>query len=143
MNIHRRNRTLTAEAARMRALATFEDFTDDQLERIAGVGRPSSLPNGWPLMREQTPSDACYVILDGEVDVYYGRQQVARLQRGDIVGEAVLHPGELRAATVSAVGPVDLLHIDRDDFARLLDEVPPLRTTIEAIAARHTTSTQT
>ncbi|CAM3569155.1 cyclic nucleotide-binding domain-containing protein [Smaragdicoccus niigatensis] len=139
MNMNRSRHTLSAEATRMRSFSTFADYTDEQLERIASAGHHSTIPSGWPLIHEQTPSDACYVILSGELAVYYGREQVATLTPGDIVGEAVMQPGKLRSATVAAVGPVDLLNIPKDDFTQLLNDVPPLLGTVEASASRHTT----
>lgn len=140
MNLNRSRHTLSAEATRMRSFSAFAGYTDEQLERIAAAGHHSTIPAGWPLIHEQTPSDACYVILSGELAVYYGREHVATLTPGDIVGEAVIQPGKLRSATVSAVGSVDLLNIPKDDFTHLLNDVPPLLATVEASASRHTTN---
>jgi hypothetical protein len=43
----------------------------------------------------------------------------------------------LRSATVTTTGPAEVLRIERDDFARLLDEVPALREIMDDTAARH------
>jgi len=138
MNLHRNHKTLSAEAGRMRTFAAFDGLSDSELQRIANVGHVSTVPAGWPLIHEQTPSDAVYILLDGEVDVYYGREQVARLQPGDIVGEAVLRPGTLRTATVSAVSPVRVLHLEKSEFAMLLNEIQAFGATVDAIALLHT-----
>jgi hypothetical protein len=38
---------------------------------------------------------------------------------------------------VTTLGPAELLRIERDDLARLLDEIPALREIIDASVARH------
>jgi CRP-like cAMP-binding protein len=43
----------------------------------------------------------------------------------------------LRSATVTTIGPSEVLRIERDDLARLLDEIPALREIVEATAAQH------
>jgi CRP/FNR family cyclic AMP-dependent transcriptional regulator len=138
MNMNFTHKTLTGDAARMRSFGAFADVSDAELKRIADVAHASTVPAGWPLIHEQTPSDALYVLLDGEVDVYYGREKVARLHAGDIIGEAVVRPGTLRNATVSAVSPVRVLHIDKSEFAMLRDEIPSFRAAVDTIAAGHT-----
>jgi CRP-like cAMP-binding protein len=47
----------------------------------------------------------------------------------------VLCRGWLRNATVTTTGPVEVLVIQRDDLASLLDEIPALRETMDATGA--------
>ncbi|HZC52217.1 MAG TPA: cyclic nucleotide-binding domain-containing protein [Mycobacterium sp.] len=91
----------------------------------------------WPLIREQTPSDACYILLSGEVGVYVGEDRIAVLGPGEVIGESALRRGKLRSATVTTMGPAEVLRIERDDLARLLDEIPALRETMDATSAQH------
>ncbi|WP_245835976.1 cyclic nucleotide-binding domain-containing protein [Mycobacterium rhizamassiliense] len=91
----------------------------------------------WPLIREQTPSDACYILLSGEVGVYVGEDRVAVLGPGEVIGESALRRGKLRSATVTTMGPSEVLRIERDDLGRLLDEIPALREVVESTAAQH------
>jgi hypothetical protein len=90
-----------------------------------------------PLIREQTPSDSCYILLSGEVGVYAGQDRIAVLGPGEVIGESALHRGRLRSATVTTIGPAEVLRIERDDLAALLDEMPALREIIDASVARH------
>jgi CRP/FNR family transcriptional regulator, cyclic AMP receptor protein len=53
-----------------------------------------------------------------------------------VIGENALKRGQLRGATVTTTGRAEVLHIDRDDLDRLLDEVPALRELIDATIAR-------
>jgi CRP/FNR family transcriptional regulator, cyclic AMP receptor protein len=129
---------LGQDARRLREFATFDKFSDDQLERLVGAAHRTSRSVPWPLIREQTPSDACYILLSGEVGVYVGEDRIAVLGPGEVIGESALRRGKLRSATVTTMGPAEVLRIERDDLARLLDEIPALRETMDVTAARHT-----
>jgi CRP-like cAMP-binding protein len=88
------------------------------------------------LIREQTVSDACYILLSGEAAVYVGQDKIATVKSGEVIGESALKRGKLRGATVTTTGRAEVLHIDRDDLDRLLDDVPALRGVIDATIAR-------
>ena len=55
------------DARRLREFSAFDKFSDDELERLLRAAHHMSRSKPWPLIREQTPSDECYVLLDGEV----------------------------------------------------------------------------
>lgn len=126
-----------AVARRLREFATFAKFSDRDLQRIARAAHRTSTSGPWPLIHEQTPSDACYILLSGEAGVYVGQDRIAVVGPGEVIGESALHRGNLRNATVTTTGKADVLHIGRDDLARLLNEIAALRETIDATVARH------
>jgi CRP-like cAMP-binding protein len=128
---------LGKDARRLREFGAFEKFSDDELERLVRAAHHTSVSVPWPLIREQTPSDACYILLSGEAGVYVGQDRVAILGPGEVIGESALRRGKLRSATVTTIGAAEVLRIERDDLARLLDEIPALRETMDATAARH------
>jgi CRP/FNR family transcriptional regulator, cyclic AMP receptor protein len=125
------------DARRLRKYATFGNFSNDELERLARAAHRTSTSVPLPLIHEQTPSDACYILLSGEVGVYVGQDRIAVLGPGEVIGESALHRGKLRSATVTTTGPAEVLRIERDDLAKLLDEMPALREIIDASIARH------
>jgi CRP-like cAMP-binding protein len=125
------------DARRLREFGAFEKFSDDELERLVRAAHHTSVSVPWPLIREQTPSDACYILLSGEAGVYVGQDRVAVLGPGEVIGESALRRGKLRSATVTTIGAAEVLRIERDDLARLLDDIPALRETMDATAARH------
>ncbi len=125
------------DVRRLREFAAFDKFSDDELDRLVRTAHHISQSKPWPLIREQTPSDDCYILLSGEVGVYVGQDRVAVLGPGEVIGESALRQGKLRSATVTTIGPAEVLRVDRDDLARLLDEIPALREAIDAIAAKH------
>jgi CRP/FNR family transcriptional regulator, cyclic AMP receptor protein len=91
----------------------------------------------WPLIREQTPSDACYILLSGEAGVYVGSDRIAVVGPGEVIGASALRRGKLRNATVTTTGKAEVLHIARDNLDRLLNAIPALRETMDATVARH------
>ena len=72
-------------------------------------------------------SDACYILLTGEAGVFVGQDKIATVKSGEVIGESALKRGKLRGATVTTRGRAEVLHIDRNDLDRLLDDVPALR----------------
>ena len=124
-------------ARRLREFTAFDNFSDGDLERLMQTAHYISRSVPWPLIREQTPSDDCYILLSGEVGVYVGQDRIAVLGPGEVIGESALRRGKLRSATVTTIGPAEVLRIERDDLDRLLDEIPALRETIDATVARH------
>ncbi|MGE2714793.1 cyclic nucleotide-binding domain-containing protein [Mycolicibacterium litorale] len=129
------------DVARLREFPDFADFSDDELTRLVRAAHRTSTSAPWPLIHEQTPSDACFILLSGEASVYLGRERIAVLSPGEVIGESALRRGKLRSATVTTNGPAEVLRIDRDDFARLLDEIPALRGTVDDTVARHMSGT--
>ncbi len=125
------------DARRLRAFTSFEKFSDDELERVVRAAHHISRTAPWPLIQEQTPSDACYILLSGEVGVYVGQNRIAVLGPGEVIGESALRRGQLRSATVTTIGPAEVLRIERDDLAGLLERIPALRETMDATVTRH------
>jgi CRP/FNR family cyclic AMP-dependent transcriptional regulator len=125
------------DAHRLREFPAFEKFSDDELDRLARAAHHTAQSVPWPLIRENTPSDDCFILLRGEVGVYVGDERVAVVGPGEVIGESALRRGKLRSATVTTIGPAEVLRIERDDLARLLDEIPALRETMDATAAKH------
>lgn len=125
------------DAAVLRTFEAFRGFSDDELLRLVRASHHDSLSAPWPLIYQQTPSDACYILLSGEASVYIGREHIAALGPGEVIGESALGQRGLRSATVTTNGPTEVLRIERDDLARLLDEIPPMREVIAATVLRH------
>jgi CRP-like cAMP-binding protein len=131
-----REKEYEQDARRLREFPAFAKFSDDDLRRIARAAHRTSTSGPWPLIREQTTSDACYILLSGEAGVYVGRDRIATVGPGEVIGESALRRGKLRSATVTTTGKAEVLKIARDDLDRLLNEVPALRKTMDETVAR-------
>ena len=132
-----REKEYDEDARRLREFEAFSKFSDDDLKRIARATHRTSTSGPGPLIQEQTPSNACYILLSGEAGVYAGGNRIAVVGPGEVIGESALRRGKLRNATVTTTGRAEVLHIARDDLDRLLNEVPALRETMDATVARH------
>ena len=137
MNVDDANEHEEDDVRLLREFAAFNKLSDKDLERIVRAAHHTSTHAPLPLIYEQTPSDSCYILLSGEAGVYVGQDRVAVVGPGEVIGESALRRGKLRSATVTTTGPAEVLRIERDDFARLLEEVPALREIMDATAARH------
>ena len=131
-----RNKEVDEDARRLREFDAFAKFSDDDLKRVVRTAHRTSTSGPWPLIREQTVSDACYILLSGEAGVYVGKDRIAVVGPGEVIGESALKRGKLRSATVTTTGRAEVLHLDRDDLHRLLDEIPALREVIDETVAR-------
>ncbi|KUI22711.1 cyclic nucleotide-binding protein [Mycobacterium sp. GA-1285] len=132
-----RKQEVEQDASRLREFETFSKFSDSDLKRLVEAAHRTSTSGPWPLIQEQTPSDACYILLSGEVGVYVGQDRIAVVGPGEVIGESVLRRGALRNATVTTTGRAEVLHINRDDLSRLIGEMPALREAMDATVARH------
>jgi CRP/FNR family cyclic AMP-dependent transcriptional regulator len=132
-----REKEYAEDARRLREFDAFAKFSDEDLKRIARATHRTSTSGPWPLIQEQTPSNACYILLSGEAGVYVRGERIAVVGPGEVIGESALRRGKLRNATVTTTGKAEVLHIARDDLDRLLNEVPALRQTMDQTVARH------
>lgn len=124
-------------ARRLREFSAFDAFSDADLAGLARAAHYRSTSGPWPLIHEQTPSDACFILLSGEAGVYLGTERIAVVGPGELIGESALLSGKLRSATITTTGPAEVLRIESGDFARLLDEIPALRANVESTVAKH------
>jgi len=69
--------------------------------------------------------------------VFVGDDRVAVLGPGEVIGESAIRQGKLRSATVTTIGAAEVLWIERDELARLLDEIPAMRAMMVATIAQH------
>jgi CRP-like cAMP-binding protein len=116
-----------AIVAALQAQPVFKDCSSRDLEDLANHANHTSVPKDWPLIHQETPADACYVILSGDADVMIEGKKVASITTGAVVGEAGLAGHKLRNATVTSTTPLDLLRINADEFAKLIARRPALK----------------
>jgi CRP-like cAMP-binding protein len=112
--------------AAQRALAAtplFAGLPSEALEALVGELALVPLEQGEFLFREGDPSDALYVLVEGEVALEADgppRVEMARLGPGSFLGEVALLTDQPRAVTVTALVPSELLRIDRVTLSRVL-----------------------
>ena len=104
----------------------FADLSGRHLKKVAGAGRMRRFHEGDTVIREGTPGDALYVLVDGAVTVHRRGLPVLTLGMGSFFGEMALFDDSPRSATVVANGPALCLVIARAPFHRLLKSEPAI-----------------
>ena len=109
---------------KLEKLNRLEDLSNADLKKVIDKGRHVRLPANWSLIWEKTPADKAYLIVDGEVSVRKGSQEVARLGPGDVIGEMAIVGHKLRSASVVSLTPLEVIHFTKESLEELLDDVP-------------------
>jgi CRP/FNR family cyclic AMP-dependent transcriptional regulator len=130
----REQRALADELA---ALPSLHSCSKDDLRALAETGSVRTLPDGWAFVQEGTPADAAYVLLEGEANVLTGRDVIATLTPGAILGEMAYVGGGQRRATVASHGRVRALRLDYDKLGALLKKRPALRDVLRDVDRQH------
>ncbi len=108
----------------LRQLPLLAGLSDEDLAQLYELAVPIELSKGEVLMEEGSPGDSLYVVLEGEFEITKraGEKDVVIAERGagEVMGEMALLSDAPRSATVTALGPVQLLRIDKGSFHSVL-----------------------
>ena len=121
-------------------------LSEEALASLETLARPASYASGAEILREGDPTRDLGVVVGGRVALRLrvperGPTTILTVEEGDIVGWSVLIPPHRATATVTALGPTDLLLIDGEGLRTMLDADPVLaaavyRSLLEALASR-------
>lgn len=119
----------------------FSQLASAELEKIAALLRRRRYRAGEPVFREGDPGTALYVVDTGEIRILLGGADgkevvLSLLGSGEFFGELALLDGEPRSADAVATVATELLVLPRDDFLRLLREVPAVAVNMLAALSR-------
>jgi cAMP-dependent protein kinase regulator len=87
---------------------------------IADALQAETWHNGDCIVKQGDSGHSFYIISEGQVSVKKDGTEVARLKAGDYFGELALMYNQSRAATVTALGEVKTVRLDRKSFKLLL-----------------------
>ena len=115
----------------------FAGLDREGLEEIGRIAEEIEAREGTVLTHEGRQEGYFFVILSGSVRVDRGGQTINTMGPGDFLGEIALLDGGPRTATATTDEPSRLLKITNEDFRRLVDRSPAVRTAVlEAAGAR-------
>jgi CRP-like cAMP-binding protein len=124
-------------AEKLRGVAFFDGFGDDELRRVAELADDVEAETGAMLVDQGRVGQECYVILEGQAGVFANGEHIATVGPGMMVGEMALVEHRPRNATVVAETPMRLLAFDTRHFKQLLEEMPKAHDRVmEMLAAR-------
>jgi CRP/FNR family cyclic AMP-dependent transcriptional regulator len=111
-------------------LDPFRACSRHDLERIASVSDVVDIEPGYVLTREGRSGSECFVVTEGEAAVFVGGKQVARLERGALIGEMSLIDGGPRSATVVALTPMRVVLFARPAFSATVASTPAVASAV-------------
>jgi NTE family protein len=118
----------------------FEGLDERALHDISAQMRPRRFAAREVIVAQGDIGDSLFVIQHGVAQVAVERDGVtkplARLRRGDVVGEMSLVTGERRSASVVASVPTEVLELGREDFTSVLARHPTLLVNLSRILSR-------
>ena len=92
------------------------------------IGRKIHLTCGEILFRIGDQSDGMYLLRDGELTIFVKENDreisLAKVVKGGLVGEMALFDNKPRSASVRALIDSELTLISKDDFSRMIRQVP-------------------
>jgi CRP-like cAMP-binding protein len=127
------------------AVPLFSDLDALELQALAGITGMARAQDRQPLLVEGQPPPGIYVIVTGKVSVLKHRDgagdHICDLDGGECVGEVEIIDGTPCAASVVALGDVDVLGISKQAFdaflmARPVTAVKILRRMVSVLSSR-------
>lgn len=127
----RREKQLRCNA--LQKVPFFAACSKKELEQIDALGVRIDVAPGRMLTEEGTDGHECFVTLSGIATATREGHPVGMIGPGSIAGEMALLGHTTRNATVVADTPMQLLVLDKGEFARLLTVAPHIAATIDRI----------
>ena len=110
----------------LKSIDLFARIPGEDLAQISLITEEVSFEDGEAIVEEGQLGDALFLVVEGGVRVHRGAREFAHLGAGECFGEMSLLDSAPRSASVSALGEVDCLKIEREDFYDILGEKPEI-----------------
>ncbi|HEY1330022.1 MAG TPA: cyclic nucleotide-binding domain-containing protein [Actinomycetota bacterium] len=104
----------------------FSGLSKRQLRRLAEVAADARYRPFTTIVREGTPGDTFFAIVDGNASVVRGTRATAKLRPGDFFGEISLIDGGPRTASIVAQSPMLTVRLSRAAFNKMLKLEPKI-----------------
>lgn len=109
----------------LRQVPLFQSLSKADTEKLAAVLRRQSLKKGEALFRKGTEGTTLYIIVEGAIKIVLPSRMgseviLAIFSEGDFFGEMALLDGRPRSADAVALGPCEVLALNRRDFLAFL-----------------------
>jgi glutamate/tyrosine decarboxylase-like PLP-dependent enzyme len=127
------------DTAMLRRLPLFQQLTDGELERIAGLAGERAVAAGEVIIQQWEGTREFYLVLEGTAVVRTAERQLDDLGPGDFFGELAALDwgasfGYARLATVSATSAMRLLVLANADLLVLMEELPSIAAQVSRAA---------
>ena len=114
-------RVMLGLRSRLATIPLFKGLTTEELDDLFEMCEVRELKAAQVLFAEGKPSDALWILLEGDVEVSRETKLLAELGPGAAIGELCLfNPTARRSATVTAICPVTVVRIPVNGFRKRL-----------------------
>ncbi len=110
----------------LRQSPLFRGLTHPEALKILALSTHRNYQKGDVIMNQGDPPSNIYLVISGELGIYSGGEIIAKLGKGDYVGEMGVFDGAPSSATVIADSPTQCLVIHGKEFLHLLRQASDL-----------------
>ncbi|MGA1525971.1 MAG: cyclic nucleotide-binding domain-containing protein [Planctomycetota bacterium] len=133
--------SINEEVELLRAIPLFSKIDASKLKLLAFTSERLTYGDQQILFNQGDVGDSAHIIIDGGASVLIetdqGRIEVAKLGKGDVVGEIAILCDVPRTATIQAKGSLTTLKVSKETFFRLVTDFPLIAVEImRELAAR-------
>jgi CRP-like cAMP-binding protein len=123
------DRIMMTIVERVNFLRTVEMFSlvrTEYLAKIAAVAKERALATGEALFEQETPPEAIYFVLEGEIRATRDGEEAWVAQRGEAIGALPVLDRKPTPVSAAAVGAAQVLFVDDEVFNDLMLDNPAL-----------------
>ena len=111
--------------------ACFEDLSENQLKAVAGISNSVCYMKDHVLFEEGEYGACLYLLIDGDVEVFFqspitGELKVDSMCSEEVLGCAALAPPYRYTATQKCLSDVEVLEIQMDELRDLIEQDPDI-----------------
>lgn len=122
---------MATEPKLIQQFACFADLTGEQTQAIAEISNSVCYLKDHILFNEGDEAQWLYLLIDGDVGVYYGHPQtgeawVDAVSSDEVLGCSGLVPPHHYTATEKCLSDIEVLEINMEDLRDLIEEDPQL-----------------
>lgn len=112
--------TVVEKVLFLQEVDVFEGISTEDLAHIAAITDEVNFSPESEIYKEDDVSDSMYLVIDGQIRLHRGGQEVMIAKSKDVFGTWALFDDEPRVATATTLEDSNLLRLDREDFYDLL-----------------------
>jgi len=125
----------------LQSISLFDELSGPELEKVAALARIRSYPARTAVVLQGEAARELFVIVSGRLKVVAcgpeGRDTVLGIMsEREVFGEVALLDGGARSASVTTIGPCELMVIERDRFFELLRDSPSISVKLMVVLAK-------
>jgi CRP-like cAMP-binding protein len=129
--------TTIEKALFLQDIDIFKHTLTEDLAHIAEITKEIECKPDEIIFKEGEISDAMYMVIEGQVRLTRGGQEVMIAEEKDVFGTWALFDDEPRVTTAATLGETRLLRIDKEDFVDLLaDHVRITQSILKTVVKR-------